>query len=430
MADPLNKRTLLSPLLYQKTRLILICLLGLILISCGAVPKRLDQDPFPLSHPVFFNTLEAYTGAPILKGNRVRVLLNGDEFFPAMLKAIRGAKQSITFVSYVYWRGQIADEFAEILAQRAREGIPVYLLLDSQGAKAMDEKNVVKMREAGVHLSWFRPLRWYKFPQYNYRTHRKILVVDGKIGFTGGIGIGQEWAGHAQDPDHWRETCVVVEGPVVHYLQAAFAENWMEATGTMLVGNIYFHPLEAVGPVQAQGIRSSPMESSSEVYMLYLLTLSAAERTLYITTAYFLPDDLLQERLIQAVQRGVDVRVVLPGKYNDNYFLYQLSRNGYGKLLKAGVKIYEYQPTFIHAKAMVADGIWGSIGSTNFDNRSFSLNDEFNLNFHDREVAGRLEEVFQEDLDHSRRVSYEEWEKRPYRERFVGWLASWIKNFY
>lgn len=405
-----------------------------ILAACGAVPKRLEQAPFPLSHPAFFDTLEAYTAAPILSGHRVRVLLNGDETFAAMLRAIREAEKSVTFVTYVYWKGKVADEFAETLARRAREGLPVYLLLDSQGAKSMEEKNVTKMKAAGVRFAWFRPLEWYKFPQYNYRTHRKVLIVDGRIGFTGGIGIGDEWLGRAENEKQWRDTCVVVEGPVVHYMQAAFAENWMEATRTMLVGDLYFPPIEAVGdggkvgPVKAQGVRSSPMESSSEVYMLYLLTIASAEQTLYITTAYFLPDGLLQDRLIEAVERGVDVRVIVPGRYNDNYLLYQLSRNGYGRLLKAGVKIYEYQPTFMHAKTLVADGIWGSIGSTNFDNRSFSLNDEFNLNFHSREVAQRLEEIFAEDLERSRPISYEEWRKRPYRERFVGWLGDWIKN--
>lgn len=412
---------------YNSVKRVLFLIVMLILIACGAVPKRLEQAPFPLSNPAFFDTLEAYTAAPILPGHRVRILLNG-EVFPAMLKAIREAEKSITFVTYVYWRGSVADAFAEALAQRARDGLAVYLLLDSQGAKEIDEQNVAKMREAGVHFAWFRPLKWYKFLQYNHRTHRKVLVIDGRIGFTGGIGIGDEWLGHAQDQEHWRDTCVVVEGPVVHHMQAAFAENWMEATRTMLVGDLYFPPLGEAGPVKAQGARSSPMESSSEVYMLYLLTIASAERTLYITTAYFLPDGLLQDRLIEAVERGVDVRVIVPGRFNDNYLLYQLSRNGYGRLLKAGVKIYEYQPTFMHAKTMVADGIWGSIGSTNFDNRSFSLNDEFNLNFHSREVAQRLEEVFLKDLAQSRPMSYAEWKKRPYRERFVGWLGDWIKN--
>lgn len=255
-----------------------------------------------------------------------------------------------------------------------------------------------------------------------------MLVVDGEVGFTGGIGIGQEWAGNAEDPKQWRDTCVKVEGPVVHYMQAAFVENWMEATRTMLVGDIYFPPLKSVGDVKTQGIRSSPMESSSEVYMLYLLTIASAERSLYITTAYFLPDTLLEDHLIHAVRRGVDVRVLVPGPHNDMGLLYQLSRNGYGKLLKGGVKIYEFQPTFMHAKTMVADGIWGTIGSTNFDNRSFSLNDEFNLTFFHTETAREMEQVFQDDLKRTRAISYEEWRKRPYRERFLGWLGSWIKN--
>ncbi|MDC4204960.1 MAG: phospholipase D-like domain-containing protein [Candidatus Manganitrophus sp.] len=232
----------ISDRFYHRIERGLFLLLMLTLVACGATPKRLGQDPFPLSHPAFFDTLEAYTGPPILPGHRVRVLLDGDEAFPAMLKAIREAEKSITFVTYVYWKGKIADEFAEALARRARDGLPVYLLLDSQGAKTMEEKNVTKMKEAGVHFAWFRPMKWYKPFQYNYRTHRKVLVIDGRIGFTGGIGIGDEWLGHAQDKDHWRDTCVVVEGPVVHYLQAAFAENWLEATRTMIVGDLYFPP--------------------------------------------------------------------------------------------------------------------------------------------------------------------------------------------
>ncbi|WDT77360.1 MAG: phospholipase D-like domain-containing protein [Candidatus Manganitrophus sp.] len=232
----------ISDRFYHRIERGLFLILMLTLVACGATPKRLGQDPFPLSHPSFFDTLEAYTGAPILPGHHVRVLLDGDEAFPAMLKGIREAKKSITFVTYVYWKGKIADEFADALAQRARDGLPVYLLLDSQGAKTMEEKNVTKMKEAGVRFAWFRPLKWYKPFQYNYRTHRKVLVIDGRIGFTGGIGIGDEWLGHAQDKDHWRDTCVVVEGPVVHYLQAAFAENWLEATRTMIVGDLYFPP--------------------------------------------------------------------------------------------------------------------------------------------------------------------------------------------
>lgn len=398
-------------------------------LAWGAVPKRLEQKPFPLSHPTFFDTLEAYASAPILPGHRLRILLNGDEVFPVMLKAIREAKKSITFVTYVYWKGEIADEFAEALAERARAGVAVYLLLDSHGTQKMEEKNVINMRESGVNLTWFRPLHWYKFFQYNYRTHRKILVVDGRIGFTGGIGIAEEWAGRAQSPAHWRDTCVRVEGPVVHHLQAAFAENWMESTQTMLMGEEFFPPLAPAGTVRVQGVRSSPMESSSEIYMLYLLTIAAAERTLYITTAYFLPDDLLQERLIEAARRGVDVRVIVPSFYIDLKFVHYLVRNGYGKLIENGVKIYEYQPTFIHAKTMVADRVWGTIGSANFDNRSFSLNDEFNLNFYDREIARRLETIFLKDLGRSRLISYEKWAARPYRERSIGWLASWIKGY-
>jgi len=280
-----------------------------------------------------------------------------------------------------------------------------------------------------VSLVWFRPLKWYRFPQYNFRSHRKVLIVDGEIGFTGGIGIGEEWTGNAEDSKHWRDTCVQVEGPVVHYFQAAFVENWIEATRAMLVGDLYFPPLKPVGGVKAQGVRSSPMESSSEVYMLYLLTIASAERFRYITTAYFLPDTLLEDHLIYAVRRGVDVRVLVPGPHNDMGMLYQLSRNGYGKLLKEGVKIYEFQPTFMHAKTMVADGIFGTIGSTNFDNRSFSFNDEFNLTFQNKEVGQEMQEVFHNDLKRSRPISYEEWRKRPYRERFLGWLGSWVKNF-
>lgn len=411
---------------YRTVSLILAIAL---LASCGAIPERLDQKPLPLSHPTFFDTLEAYTSSPLLPGHKVTVLLNGEETFSAMLAGIRGAKKSINFVTYVFWKGSIADELTEALAERARAGIPVNLLLDSQGAKTIEEENVDKMRKAGVNLVWFRPLRWYKFPQYNYRTHRKVLVIDGEIGFTGGIGIGEQWSGHAEDSDHWRDTCVQVEGPVVHYFQAAFVENWMEATRTLLVGEIYFPPLKPVGKVRVQGIRSSPMESSSEVYMLYLLTIASAEHYLYITTAYFLPDPLLQDHLLHAVQRGVDVRVLVPGPHNDMGLLYQLSRNGYGRLLKGGVKIYEFQPTFMHAKTMVADGIFGTIGSTNFDNRSFSLNDEFNMTFHSPEIAKQMQEVFHQDLRRSRPISYEEWKKRPYRERFVGWLGSWVKNF-
>ena len=355
----------------------------------------------------------------IMDGNKVTPLINGDEIFPAMLRAIRSARVSITFETFIYWSGRIGREFADAFAERAKAGVKVHVLLDWLGSKKMDEKLLGEMKDAGVEVMRYHPLHWYNISRVNNRTHRKLLVVDGRIGFTGGVGIADEWTGHAQDPEHWRDTHVQVEGPAVAQMQAAFMDNWMKTHARVLHGDHYFPRLEHVGKTPAQVFMSSANEGSESVRLMYLLSITAAMRTVRIANAYFVPDDLAIQTIVDAAKRGVRVQIIVPGKHIDTAIVRRASRSRWGKLLDAGVEIFEYQPTMYHCKVMVADELWVTIGSTNFDNRSFRLNDEANLNAYDRELAAHQVRCFEQDLSRSRRITLEEWRNRPLTEKLV-----------
>jgi cardiolipin synthase len=369
-------------------------------------------------------TIEGVIGVPATEGNRVEVLRNGDEIFPAMLDAIHRAQRTITFETYIYWSGRIGDAFASALSERARAGVKVHVLLDWVGSTRMDERLLRRMRDAGVEVRKFHAPRWYALDKLNNRTHRKLLVVDGAVGFTGGVGIGDEWTGHAQDPDHWRDTHFKAEGPVVAQMQAVFNDNWLKATGNVLHGESYFPPIRAVGEARGQMFSSSPSGGSESMQLMYLLIINAAVRSIELSSAYFLPDELARDTIIAAVHRGVRVRVITPGRFTDAAIARRASRALWGDLLRAGVEIYEYQPTMYHCKVLVADGLLVSVGSTNFDDRSFRLNDEASLNVYDPAFAQRQVEVFDEDLAHSRRISLEEWESRPWTEKFWEHIAA------
>jgi cardiolipin synthase len=381
-----------------------------------------------LGEPAFFPTLEAYSQAPIVGGNRVDLLLNGDEIFPAVLGAIRSAKRTITYAQYAYEDGEVAQRIAEALAERARVGVTVLVLLDAIGSVHMPQSYAETMTRNGCHVVTFRPLGPWGWWQVNNRNHRRILVVDGQIGFTGGSGVGRAWMGNGRVTDHWRDTDIRVEGPAVEYLQGAFAESWLEATGTVLGGAEYFpRPIPEKGRVYAQVVRSGPTGGSFAMYTTFLLAISSARRSILITNPYMLLDSKFEQTLIQAAHRGVRVAVLVPGVI-DHPLARHSGRGRFGRLLRAGVEIYEYQAALLHAKTMVMDGVWATVGSTNLDNRSFALNDEVNVIVYDATVARRLESIFHEDLQHARRIDYEAWRGRGIGDRVFELLAVPLRN--
>lgn len=400
----------------------LTLLLTVIALNFSASEKKIDRalvTEFGVRDRDFLQNMGALLGPPILGGNTAKSLQNGAEIFPAMLGAIKGAKVSINFETYIYWSGNIGQRFAEALAERARAGVKVNVLLDWVGSQKMDDAYLTLMQDAGVRVAKYHPLRWYNVARMNNRTHRKLLIIDGLIGFTGGVGIADEWDGYAQDEKHWRDSHYRLQGPAVAHMQAAFVDNWIKATGEVLQGPSYFPAIAAAGTQRAQMFRSSPTEGSESVRLMYLLSIAAARRTVRIATAYFVPDDLSLQTLVAALKRGVKVQILLPGEKNDAWITRSASRARWGELLAAGAEIYEFQPTFFHCKVMVVDDVWVSVGSTNFDNRSFRLNDEANLNIYDDAFAGEQVAVFMRDLKRAKRVDAREWGQRPWTERVL-----------
>jgi cardiolipin synthase len=363
---------------------------------------------------------EALTGAPVSWGNDAELLINGDRIFPRYLEAIREAEHTVCLLTYVYWRGDIAHEVADALCDRAAAGVECNVIIDAVGGLKLERETLDQMMDAGVRVSRFRPPKLYAVRRLNNRTHRKILVVDGRIGLTGGVGIAEEWTGDAQDPDHWRDTHVRVEGPVVRGLFGAFAENWLEATGEVLVGPGYLPEL----PEEADGgpmmvVRSSAGVGDTNVEALYYLAIAAARESLDITAAYFVPRPAFTEALQDCAERGVRTRVLVPGPHIDKPPLWVAGRAAYDDLLAAGVEIYEYQPTMLHAKSMTVDGAWASVGSVNFDNRSFQLHDEATLCVTSDRFAGQLREQFERDLEASDRIDGARWDRRGGLQRAV-----------
>jgi cardiolipin synthase A/B len=405
----------------------------LVFMGCAKVLAVRQVPQITLGEATFFRTIEAHTDAPIVSGNRIEVLLNGDETFPMMLREIRKAKSTITFAQYLYEDGSIARELAQAFAERCRAGVKADILLDRHGSGKAPSDIIETMKHAGCHVEYFRRVEAegiifpWKLLRYNYRSHRRVLVIDGRIGFTGGYGISEAWTGNGRMPEHWRDTNVRIEGPVVRFLQAAFAESWLETTGIAIGGDGYFPRLEPSGTLPAQIVKSSPTGGSFQNYMLFLLSINSAKKSIFITNPYFIPDNVMTEALMKAAARGVRVVVLLPGEI-DSQLTYTSSRGHYGPLLLGGVQIFEYKASLMHAKTIVVDGIWSTIGSTNFDNRSFALNQEINLTVYDSGIAQRLEEIFQEDLKYSQQITYEQWRSRSIFERFVELFAFPIKE--
>jgi cardiolipin synthase len=399
----------------------------LIALNLTAGEKKIEQritHLYSTEDPQFLRAMGVLLGPAIVGGNRFNVLLNGDEIFPAMLRAIRQAKSTITFETYIYWSESVGREFAEALAERARNGVKVHVLLDWLGSEKMDPTHLALMEQAGVEVKKYHQPRWYNLAKMNNRTHRKVLVVDGKMGFTGGVGIADQWSGHAQDPEHWRDTHFSAEGPVVAQMQAVFLDNWTKATGHVMHGADYFPPLQPVGNGKAQMFSSSPSGGSESMQLMYLLAIAAAQHAIQLSSAYFVPDALTVKTLVDALKRGVKIQIITPGKHMDAETVRRASRARWGPLLEAGAEIYEYQPTMFHCKVMVVDALWVSVGSTNFDPRSFRLNDEANLNIYDADFARRQIDIFERDLVQSRKMSLSQWENRPLAEKLWEHAAS------
>lgn len=367
--------------------------------------------------PQFEREMGTLLGPAILSGNRITALQNGDEIFPAMLKAIRAAEHSIDFETYIYWSGHIGEQFAQALMERVRAGVKVHLMLDWLGSEKITPQLLAQMRGAGVEVERYHALHWYSLGKLNNRTHRKVLIVDGKVGFTGGVGIADEWSGHAQDPNHWRDTHFEIEGPVVAQFQAAFLDNWVKATGRVLNGEDYFPELVSVGNMKMHMFMSSPAGGSESMRLMYLMAITAAQQSIDIEAAYFIPDTLMSRELIKARQRGVRVRLLVPDKHIDSETVRIATKRAWGPLLDSGVEIHEYDPTMLHCKMLIFDHYMVSVGSTNFDMRSFELNDEASLNVYDAGFADRMTQVFEEDLKASTPYDFARWQRRPWLEK-------------
>ena len=365
-----------------------------------------------LGSAAFVDSIEGTTGTPFMAGNRVTILNNGDEFYPAMLDAIGGARQSVTIESYIYWGGHIGLRFAQALAERARAGVTVKILLDAVGSATIGDEILAVLGSSGCQLAWFRPIRWYTLARFNQRTHRKTLLIDGRIAFTGGAGIADQWCGDAQNPGHWRDVQVQVEGPAVIALQHGFVVNWLQTTGEMVTGPAFFPRPEPAGDVAVQTVMSSPTTGSSAVRTLYLLSIASARRSILIANPYFIPDVEALEALGQASRRGVEVQVLVSGIRNDNWLARHNSVRLFGHLLESGIALFEYNRTMLHQKTMIVDGIWATIGTANFDNRSFRLNEESNITFFDTTLVGRMTRTFEDDVAHADPVDLERWRRR------------------
>ena len=409
--------------------LTLIGLLVVVNFSSGEKDVSRELPRLYSTHdPQFRRAIGTLLGPPLVGGNRVQELINGDQIFPAMLTAIRSAQQSITFETYIYWSGDIGREFADALTERAKAGVKVHVLLDWVGSAKIDEGFLDEMQNAGVQIRKFHKPDWYNLHRLNNRTHRKLLVVDGKTGFTGGVGIAPKWTGHGQDAEHWRDSHFRIEGPAVAQMQAVFMDNWLKVTGQVMHGENYFPALQALGNSEAQVFSSSPSGGSESMQLMYQLSITAARDTIDLSSAYFVPDELTTKALTDALKRGVKIRIITPGQIIDTDTVRAASRGTWGPLLKAGAAIYEYVPSMYHCKVMIVDNLLVSVGSTNFDNRSFRLNDEANLNVYDAAFAERQTRIFEDDLEKSRRVTYDQWAARPLKEKLMERLALLLES--
>lgn len=408
-----------------------LLLLSLFILSglFGPMPqyKISGSEPLPSNESEdFLCLLEALADASVNRTGSFEVLTNGKNFYPAELAAIRAARRSVNLEAYIFQKSKIGQLYMDALTERARAGVQVNVLLDAFGSAGITRAYFRPLLEAGGKLCWYNTPSWHSFTQMDHRTHRELLIVDGLVGFIGGAGIGDHWYTGIHGHAPWRDTMMRVEGDPVANLQATFAENWLEANGELLIGNAYFPELTCPEKTSALVINSTPSSGgSTRARVLFQLLLASARHSISITTPYFLPDKGLMNELCLAVKRGVQVRILVPGKRSDHFLTRSTSRGGYGPLLKAGASIYEYEPAMMHAKILRIDHVWSVVGSTNFDNRSFGINDEVNLAVCNRPLAARLKSDFETDLEQSTKVTLEAWKSRPIHERItevLGWI--------
>ncbi len=406
---------------------VLSFLLFLALFEPGLDYKISARTDAALDSEEFLRTLEAITDAKVQPQSRIEVLTNADVYYEAELAAIRAAKKSVNLEAYIFQKGKVTKDFVDALTDRARAGVEVRLVLDAIGSFASWESYFAELRAAGGRVCWYHPVRWATIARINNRTHREIIVVDGEVGFLGGSGFADHWLiGDEKNPP-WRDTMFRVEGDAVASLQSSFVENWLEASGEILASKDFFPFSKPADGVPSLIVDSSPsMGRSTRARILYQTLLASAQQSIHITTPYFLPDRSARAEMVRAIkERGVEIKIIVPGKHSDHLLTRRSSRRLFGELLRGGAQIYEYEAAMIHAKTMTIDGIWSVVGSTNFDNRSFGLNDEVNLAAIDEKLAARLEEDFARDLQNSRAVDYQEWQRRSIFERMHEW-AGWL----
>jgi len=376
----------------------------------------------------FLNVLESLADAKVNRTGELEVLTNGPSFYPAALEAIRSARQSICLEAYVFHSGEIARLYRDAMTERAKAGVEVNVILDAFGSWSATKAFLKPLIDAGGRVEWYNKVRWYSLSRMDNRTHRELLIVDGNIGFIGGAGVADQWWNGSGKHPRWRDTLVRVEGESVPNLVATFAENWLTSHGELLVGPRYFPEIQCSHKIVALVVNSTPTPGgSTRARVLFQMLLASAQSSISITTPYFLPDKGLVQELCHAVERGVRLTILVPGRKSDHMLTRSTSRGGYGALLRAGAEVFEYQPSMIHAKILVVDELWAVVGSTNFDNRSFGINDEVNLAVRDRDFAACLEEDMAHDLKESKRVSLEDWTHRPLTDRateMLGWIVE------
>jgi cardiolipin synthase len=398
-----------------------------ITIAKAGAPKQTVYDlphDFTLNAPTFLPS--ALPGAAMTSGNRLELLENGDAIFPAMLAAISSARKTVNFEAYIFWSDEVGTRFRDALAERAQQGVAVRVLLDAIGSpgKRTKASDVDVLRHAGCRVEFFHSIKPWMLWVFNHRNHRRVLVVDGTLGFTGSVGFADSWQGNADSKEHWRDTQLRVQGPAVRGLQRAFQENWSEVTGEPLVGDEFFPALLQPGTSAVAVVPSSPLAAMSGAGRVYSISLAAASKEIWIANSYFLPDEATSGLLVAAVKRGVDVRVIVPSDaQNDVPATKAGGRSSFGPLLAGGVKIFEYQPTMFHLKTMVVDGVFSTVGSANFDERSFHLNEEINLFVYDGAFAGQMEETYRRDLSRCRPYTYAMWRDRSLKKRVTEWLV-------
>lgn len=391
--------------------------------------KKQIHTTYGVSDPAFRESVGHLVSAPLLPGNKVTTLINGDQIFPAMLEAIRGAKKTITMENFIFRSGKLSAQFVPVLAEKARAGVKVHVIMDSMGCSKLNQSELDQLEKAGVQFVKYNRTEWHKLLRVNHRDHRKLLVVDGVIGFTGGACLADEWMGNSDSKERWRDTHFRLDGPAVAQLQGVFMDNWIQTQHEVLHGSEYFPELERAGSVYARSYKTGPRDGVEAARLVYLYSIAAARKNIRISHSYFVPDDLLVDALLAAQARGVKIEVITPGVIDANV-VRRASRARWDELMKAGVEFHEYQPALFHCKIMIVDDIWVTAGTVNFDNRSFRINDENTLEVWDKEFAKTQIQIFEQDKAKSQRVTPAEYKARPWyikgAEQFASFFRAWL----